>query len=400
MEPIVVTGLGAVTPMGLGAPTLFERWRDGECGLEDGMGHCGDYHPEEHLSRKEIRATDRFTQLALVAAQEAIEQAGWEQRPPCPSERIGCVIGTGIGGLLALEQEIDTFRALGPTRVSPTGITRFMSNAVAASIALKHGWEGESYALVAACSGGVQAIGAGLRMLESGAVDAVAVGGSDAGYTDYTRAAFTIMGAVSATGSCCPYDRRRDGFVFGEGAGVILLERESIARARGAQVLARVRGYASTADAHHMATPPPDGRGLVRALRGALRSGGIAAGDIDYINPHGASSPLGDRVETIAIKEVLGEQAFAVPVSSTKSAIGHLMGAAGAVEAISAIEAIRHGSAPPTLGLQEPDPELDLWYVPERAAAIADRSAKGYRLALAFSFGLGGHNSAIGFATS
>lgn len=392
-EDIVITGMGAVTPLGVGAEALIQRWLAGEGRIEDGCGHCDDFDPLEHLSRRDVRISDRVTHLTLVAAQEAIAQAGLEaDPPPYEPDRVGCVLSSGVGGMLTLETEFAAFHT--GRRRSPHGVTAFMINSAAATLALHHGWRGESHALVAACASGVQAIGSGARLLRCGELDAVIVGAAETKLSAFGRGGFDVMGVLSPSGQCRPWDRRRDGFIPGEGAGVLVLERRSSAEARGATPLAEVLAVAASNDAHHLALPPDEGHGLRQAMETAVSRSGLRPSDIDYINPHGASSPVGDRVETVAIKHAFGDEAAHVPISSTKSAIGHLIGAAGAVETISAILALRRGQVPPTLGLEEPDEGLDLWYVPEGPVPIRDRSGKGFLTTLSFSFGLGGHNAA------
>lgn len=392
-EDIVITGMGAVTPLGVGTEALIQRWLAGEDRIVDGCGTCDDFDPLEHLSRRDVRISDRVTQLTRVAAQEAVAQASLDTDPsPYDLDRIGCVLSSGVGGMLTLETEFAAFHGGRPR--SPHGVTAFMINGAAASLSLHHGWRGESHALVAACASGVQAIGSGARLLRCDELDAVVVGAAETKLSAFGRGGFDVMGVLSASGRCRPWDRRRDGFIPGEGAGVLVLERRGAAEARGATPLAEILSVASSNDAHHLALPPDEGHGLRQAMETAVDRSGLRPGDIDYINPHGASSPVGDRVETVAIKHAFGEEAPRVPISSTKSAIGHLIGAAGAVETISAILALRRGQAPPTLGLEEPDEGLDLWYVPESPAPLRDRSGKGFLTALSFSFGLGGHNSA------
>lgn len=391
---VVVTGVGAVTPLGNSAQELSDGWRSGRTGIRDKLARCSAFDPGERLSRREVRIADRGTQMSLVAADEAVRQAGWDRSPPAAPDRIGCVIGTSFG-LTALEDQLDRYRELGPTRLSPHGVTQVMSNAGAATIAIKYGWRGESFSVGAGCAAGVQAIGAGIRMLRSGSVDAVLVGASDSSMTPYAISAYRMMGATSRSGICRPYDVRRDGFIPGEGSGIMTLERSAAARARGAPVIAEVAGYAARNDSHHLAVPHPQGLGLIEALTAALESAALSAGEIDYINPHGASTPVGDRVETAAIEIALGEGARAIPVSSTKSAIGHLQNAAGAAEVVSTALALRDGVAPANLGLEQVDPELRLSFVKGEPQRLEDRAGKGYLAALAFSFGLGGHNAAV-----
>ncbi len=394
----VITGVGAVTPLGVGAEPLIERWIAGESGIVDGVGRCSDFEPSEHLTRKETRRQDRFTQLAVVAAEEALVNAGWESAPPYPAERVGCVIGTGIGGLGSLEEQHSVLLDKGPKAVSPLAVPLLMGNAAAAAVAMRRGLRGQSFGVMSACAAGAHAIGQALRMIESGDADAVVTGGSEAALTGIASAAFAAMGATSESGLSRPFDARRDGFVMGEGAGVLVLEEAGCAAARGAPVLGELLGYASTSDAHHLTAPEPSGRDAARAIGLALADAALAADDVDYVNAHGTSTPLNDRAETEAIKLALGEVAGDLPISSTKSVIGHLLGAAGAVEAIATVEALRRQVAPPTVGWEQRDPELDLDYVPDEARPLERRANGngGARLvAISNSFGFGGHNAVL-----
>ena len=338
---VVVTGLGAVTPLGIGAQPLHERWAAGEVGIVDGAGTCTDFEPKDFLSVKEIRRLDRFSQLGIVAADEAIEQAGWNGELPYDSMRIGCIIATGIGGIETVETQHDVMRDRGAKMVSPLGIPLYMPNAGAAAVSMKHGLQGQMYGLVSACSGGAHAIGSALRMIQYGDADAVVAGGAEAALTAFGFACFNSMQALSPTGMSRPFDARRDGFVMGEGAGVMVLEEEEAARERGATILGEVIGYGSTADAYHLTAPQPDGAPAARAIELALADAGVTPDEVAYVNAHGTSTQLNDSAETAALKRALGEdRAKQIPVSSTKSSIGHLLGAAGAVEAVATIEAL------------------------------------------------------------
>jgi 3-oxoacyl-[acyl-carrier-protein] synthase II len=387
---VVITGLGAVTPLGVGAPTLIERWTAGESGIEDGLGRCREFEPTDHLSRREARRADRFTQLALVAAQEAIDDAGWEDPPPYEDRDIGCVIGTGIGGIATIEDQHVVLREQGQAAMSPLCVPQMMPNAAAGAVAMRHGLRGECYGTVSACAAGAQAVGAGMRMVERGDVSACVVGGTEAGVTPLAIAAFEKMGATSKTGVSRPFDRRRDGFVIAEGAGVLVLENAEAAAERGATVLGRLTGYGATADAHHVTAPDPDGDGAARAVEAALRDAGVEPGAVEYVNAHGTSTQLNDRSETEAIKRVFGERSGSIPVSSLKSSIGHLLGAAGAVEAVATVLALRDGVAPPTINYEQPDDGLDLDYVPGESRPI-ERNGRA-PVGISNSFGFGGHN--------
>ncbi|MBX5469187.1 MAG: beta-ketoacyl-ACP synthase II [Thermoleophilaceae bacterium] len=392
---VVITGVGAVTPLGVGARPLFERWAAGECGIVDGLGRCADFDPADHLTRKEARRTDRFAQLALAAADEALAQAGWNGAPPVDATRAACIVGTGIGGLESLGRQHDVLRDEGPGRVSPLAVPLMMANAAAAAVAMRRGLRGPSFATASACAAGADAIGTALRLIRSGQADAAVAGGAEAALTPLARSAFEAMGATSECGVSRPFDARRDGFVMGEGAGVLVLEAADVAEARDAEPLAELRGYGASSDAHHITAPDPSGEGAAAAIRAALADAGAAPADVDYVNAHGTSTPLNDRSETMALKLALGEHAARIPVSSTKSVIGHLLGAAGAVEAVATVLALRGRLAPPTVGFEEREEGLDLDYVPGEARPLP---AGG--LALSDSFGFGGHNAVLCISVS
>ena len=392
-RPVAITGVGALTPLGVGAAALHERWAAGRSGIEDGFGRCSEYDPADHLSAKQARRTDRHTQLALVAAQEALDQAGWNGATPYDSDRCGCIIGTGIGGLLTIEEQRVVIRERGPGRVSPLAVPMMMPNAAAGVVAMEHGLHGENYGAVSACAAGAHGIGAAVRAIQDGDLDACVTGGTEAAIGPFGVATLSRMGAVSKTGLSCPFDARRDGFVIGEGAGALVLEDEERAHERGAEVLGRIVGYGATTDAHHVTVPDPAGAGAAAAIELALREGGVGPDELDYVNAHGTSTPLNDRSETVAIKRALGDRATAVPVSALKSSIGHLIGAAGAVEAVATLLALRAGVAPPTINSEEPEDGLDLDYVPNEARPLDVNG--GRRVAISNSFGFGGHNAVI-----
>jgi 3-oxoacyl-[acyl-carrier-protein] synthase II len=385
---VAITGIGAVTPLGVGADTLHERWVAGTSGIEDGLGRCSEFEPTDHLTRRQVRRTDRFTQLALVAAGEAIAQAGLEEAPYDRTE-VGSVIGTGIGGLATIESEHTTLKEQGQGKVSPHCVPQMMANSAAGALAIEHDLRGQCFGTVSACAAGATAVGSAARMVAHGDADACVAGGSESAITPLAMAAFAEMGATSDTGISRPFDRRRDGFVMGEGAGVLVLEEAEVAEARGARILGYLAGYGATADAHHMTAPEPSGDGAARAIAKALADAGLEPGDLAYVNAHGTSTPLNDRSETEALKTALGPAAK-VPTSSTKSAVGHLLGAAGAVEAIATLQALRAKVAPPTLNLEEPDEDLDLDYVPLEARPLP---LNGHPpVGISNSFGFGGHN--------
>jgi len=396
---VVITGVGAVTPLGTGARTLHEGWMARKSGIEDGTGACRDFDPLQTMSTKEVRRSDRFAQLAIAACAEAIADAGWDpDKPPCESDMVGCVIGTGIGGMESFENSCDVLRERGPKRLSPLSIPLIMGNAASGLLAMRHGLRGPVFGVMSACASGTHAIGAALRMIQAGDADAVITGGAEATLTPLAKAAFAAMDATSTTGMSRPFDARRDGFVMGEAAGVLVLESAEFAAARGARVLGEVLGYAATADAHHLTAPDPSGTSAARAISRAIADAGLRPDEIDYVNAHGTSTPLNDRSETGALKLALGEWAQHVPVSSTKSAIGHSLGAAGAVEAIATILALADRVAPPTLGYEEQEEGMDLDYVADGPRPLRLRqngSGPKPSVAISNSFGFGGHNAVL-----
>jgi 3-oxoacyl-[acyl-carrier-protein] synthase II len=396
---VVITGVGAVTPLGIGARALHEGWLARRSGIEDGTGACRDFDPVQFMSTKDARRSDRFAQLAIAACAEAIADAGWDpEDPPCESDMVGCVIGSGIGGMESFEHSCDVLRDRGAKRVSPLSIPLIMGNAASGLLAMRHGLRGPVFGVMSACASGTHAIGSALRMIQAGDADAVIAGGAEATLTPLAKAAFAAMEATSPTGMSRPFDARRDGFVMGEAAGVLVLESAELAAARGARVLGEVLGYAATADAHHLTAPDPSGVSAARAITRALADAGVGPGELDYVNAHGTSTPLNDRSETGALKLALGEYALRVPVSSTKSAIGHSLGAAGAVEAIATILALADRVAPPTLGYEEQEEDLDLDYVPDGPRPLLLRqngSGPKPSVAISNSFGFGGHNAVL-----
>jgi 3-oxoacyl-[acyl-carrier-protein] synthase II len=394
-QRVVITGLGAVTPLGIGARPLHERWAASECGIVDGAGACSEFDPKDFLSIKEARRLDRFSQLALVAADEALQQAGWSGQLPYDPLRVACVMATGIGGIETVEAQHDVMRDKGAKLVSPLGIPQYMPNAATAAVTMKYGLRGQSYGVVSACASGAHALGAAARMIQYGDADAALTGGSEAALTAFGFACFNSMQALSPTGISRPFDARRDGFVMGEGAGVVVLEEASAAAARGATILGEIVGYGSTSDAYHLTAPEPNGEPAARAIELALDDAGITPDDISYVNAHGTSTQLNDAAETAALKRALGrERAKKIPISSTKSAIGHLLGAAGAVEAVATVETLRTRVIAPTLGYEVPDPELDLDYVPGEARPLLPANG-GPPVAISNSFAFGGHNVSL-----
>jgi 3-oxoacyl-[acyl-carrier-protein] synthase II len=372
----------------VGVETLHAAWMAGRSAIVDGKAQCEDFDPREFVTRRELRNADRFAQLAIAACDEAIRQANWSEKSPNP-DRIACIIGTAAGGMHALDDERERLHRRGADGVSPLGATRHMANAAAAMLSIRYGWMGECYGLVAACAAGGQAVGAGVHMIRAGAADAVVVGGADAQFTDLSRAFFDVMGGTSRSGICRPFDRRHDGFVPGEGAGILILEETANARARGATIMGHIIGYGASSDAHHLSVPRADGRGAREAMRRALNDANIHPESVVYVNAHGSATVRNDGTEARAITEVFG--ANSVKVSSLKSATGHLQGAAGAVEAIATLAALRAGVIPATVALEEPEPEceLDLVY---REPSHLETSGEVGLIGISNSFGLGGHN--------
>jgi 3-oxoacyl-[acyl-carrier-protein] synthase II len=392
-----ITGIGAVTPLGVGVDALYSGWTAGRSGIADGEGACRDFDPTGELSRKEARRADRTSQLLLTAGAEALAQAGWggpgaAATLPYAQERIGTVIGSGIGGFITLTENQKAMMEGRP--VSPLAIPLLMPNGPTGQIALRHGLQGPSYGTVSACAAGAHAISAGLRELRAGTCDAVVVGGTEAALVDLARAGFGAMDALSKTGQSRPFHADRDGFVLAEGAAVLVLEREDLAEARGAEILGYVLGVGSSQDAHHLTAPTPDGSGASRAVVQAMADAGIDATDVDYINAHGTGTPLNDRAEAGAMSIALGDHLAETPISSLKSAIGHTLGAAGAIEAVATVRALQDRVAPPTLGLDKPDPDLALRHVTGDPIPLRETPGRA-PIALSTSFGFGGHNACI-----
>ncbi len=405
MERIVITGMGAVSPVGLGVP---ETWKNIVNGVS-GVGpitqfdasqllvkigcEVKNFNPEAYLPAKEARRRDRHQLFAAAAAQEAVRQSGL-QITEANAERVGVVVSSAIGGIDSL---LDGFKAVtneGPRRISPFMIPMYIADGAAGMTAIDFGCKGPAYSVVTACASGVDAIGNAWMMLRAGVIDAAIAGASDAALCDVGVAAFDRIGACSRRSddfsmTPAPFDRDRDGLVIGEGSGILILERESHARARGAEILAELAGYGATTDAYHITAPSEDGSGGARAIRAALKSSSINPDQIDYINAHGTATPLNDAAETLAIKGALGNIAYNIPVSSTKSMTGHMLGSTGALEAVFCVQAVREGVIPPTIQYQTPDPACDLDIVPNVARE------KVVNVAIDNAFGFGGHNAVL-----
>jgi 3-oxoacyl-[acyl-carrier-protein] synthase II len=387
MTNVVVTGRGIVSPVGQGADAFFDNLLNLKGGVSDeGVAPCADFDPETAMTPKEARRTDRFTQLAVAAADEAAAEAGLKDG--VEPRRVGVIVGTGVGGLTTLQRECKTWLEEGDRAVSPLFVPMMMPNAASGQIAMRHRAHGPGFSIASACSTGSHAIGEAKRMIERGEVDVVIAGGTEAALVGLCLAAFRRMGALSREGISRPFDARRDGFVMGEGAAVLVLEREEHAKARGVKILGRVVGYGASNDAFHITQPEENGRGAIESMKMALEDADLSPSDVGYVNAHGTSTPFNDRIETKAIRAVLGDDG--PPVSSVKGAVGHTLGAAGAIEALACVEAIAKGALPPTLGLEEIDPECEADHV-----AGAPREAPDLKVALSNSFGFGGQNATL-----
>jgi len=398
---VVITGMGAVTPVGIGVRAMWDSLVSGRSGVgritrfdSSGYDTCiaaevQDFDPGAVMDRKEAKRMDRFTQFGVVSAGMALEDANISSG--FDPDRAGVVFGTGIGGMETFDQQFRVLLEKGPGRVSPFFIPMMISNMAAGNIAMRFGLKGPNATLTTACCASAHSVGDAFRIVQRGDADIMVAGGSEAPVTPVAVAGFCSMKAMSTrndepTRAVRPFEARRDGFVMGEGGGMVVLESLEHARKRGARILAEVAGYGQSADAYHITAPPPEGDGAVRAMTAALKDAGMQPETIDYINAHGTSTPLNDKVETIAIKRVFGEHARRLMVSSTKSMTGHLLGAAGIIELIACVQGIVSETIPPTINYEEPDPECDLDYVPNRA-----RTAR-INAALTNSFGFGGQN--------
>jgi 3-oxoacyl-[acyl-carrier-protein] synthase II len=399
--------MGVVSPVGTGLEAFWSSLVAGRSGIGpitrfDASefatriaGEVRDFDPTRYLDKKEARRMDRFTQFAVAAAGMALEDAGLATDAVC-RDRVAVILGCGIGGIETLEDQARVLMQRGPGRISPFFVPMMIPNMAAGQIAIIYGFRGPNLTTVTACASGANAIGDAFKMIQRGQVDVVVTGGTEAPITPLSVAGFCSMKALSTRNdeperACRPFDAGRDGFVMSEGAAVLILESLRHARRRGARIYAEVLGYGSSCDAYHITAPDPEGAGAALAMAAALADAGLGPGDIDYINAHGTSTPLNDRLESLAIKQVFGPRAYQIPVSSTKSMIGHLLGAAGAIEAVATILTMVRGVIPPTINYEEPDPECDLDYVPNVARpARVDR-------ALSNSLGFGGHNVTLVF---
>jgi len=405
---VVVTGMGAVTPIGNSIPEFYDSLEIGKNGI--GLitrfdtsefkcriaGEVKEFSPEDRIEKKDIRRMDLFTQYALYAADMAIEDAGLKDNDEINKERVGVIVGSGIGGILTFEKQTAVINEKGPRKVSPFFITMLISDISPGRIAIVHGFKGPNYAVTSACATANHAIGDSFRQIQYGSADIMIAGGSEATIAKLPIAGFMNMQALSRRNdepekASRPFDLERNGFILAEGGGILVLEELEHAKARGAPIYAEIGGLGNTDDAYHITAPAPGGEGAVRAINIALEDANVSPSDVDYINAHGTSTQFNDKNETAAIKTVFGKHAYNLSVSSTKSMTGHLLGAAGAVEAIACIFAINKSLIPPTINYEFLDPECDLDYTPNKAAA------KEVNIAISNTFGFGGHNSVILF---
>jgi 3-oxoacyl-[acyl-carrier-protein] synthase II len=400
---VVVTGLGAITPVGNDVATTWRALVEGQSGAApitkfDASSfpvrfacEVKNFDASQYMDRKEAKRADPFTQYAVSCAVQAMQDAGLSNGASYDPDRTGVIIGSGIGGLKTFEEQHDVYRERGPNRISAFFIPMFISDIAAGIVSMRFNAKGPNYATVSACATSAHAVGDAFRTIQYGDADVMITGGSEATVTPMAIGGFSNMKALSerndspATASR-PFDATRDGFVMGEGGAVLILEELEHAKRRGARIYGEIVGFGATGDAYHLTAPAPDGEGAQRAMRRAMEDAGLGLGDVQYINAHGTSTPANDLNETKAIKAVFGDYAADLSVSSTKSCTGHMLGAAGAIECIVSIMAVKECTVPPTINYETPDPELDLNYTPNRAVR-RDMTA-----ALSNSFGFGGHN--------
>ena len=402
---VFITGLGIISPLGLDVSTTWSELIQGHSGIDvitafDTEGfdtrfaaQVKGFDPENYLDRKLARRMDRFAQFAAVAAQEACRNAGIKLDEEDPY-RTGVIIGSGIGGIITLSQQYEVLKERGPRRITPFLIPMMLGDMASAQVSMVTGAMGANYCVVSSCSSGADALGQGWEMIRRGQADVVLAGGSEAPISPIAVAGFNSLRALSRYKgdpqlASRPFDRDRDGFVMGEGSAVLVLEGEKHLQKRQALALAELRGYGATSDAHHVTEPNPTGRSAAQAILLALQAAEVDASEIDYLNAHGTSTPLNDSQETKAIKLALGEEAYRVPISSSKSMTGHLLGAGGALEAAFCVLALQHGLIPPTINLHNQDPECDLDYTPLKSRA------QPLNVVVSNSFGFGGHNSVL-----
>lgn len=401
---VVVTGMGAVTPIGNSVEEFWKGIKEGKCGIDNITsfdttnfkvklaGEVKNLNIEDYMDKRAARRLDRYSQLAMVAAKEVMADSGINESNT-DLNKVAIIVGAGIGGLTTIEEQTKILVEKGQDRISPMFIPMAILNMATGNIAIEYGLKGESVAIATACATGTHCIGEGYRLIKHGYQDAALVGGSEASINDLAVGGFTNIKALCQSTdknrASIPFDKERSGFVMGEGAGLLMLEDLEHAKARGAKIYAEIVGYGASTDAYHITSPAPGGEGGARAMKDAIKDAGIKPEDIDYINAHGTSTHLNDSFETAAIKSALGEAAKTVMVSSTKSNTGHLLGAAGAVEAIACIKAINDSFVPPTINYKVPDEECDLDIVPNIGRN------KEIKYAMSNSLGFGGHNSTV-----
>lgn len=404
---VVVTGMGAITPLGSTVKDFWNGIKAGECGIDfikkfdttDFKVKIGaevqGFDPELYMTKKDVKRNDLFAVYGVAAAVQAFEDSGMDMEQE-DETRVGVIVGSGIGGLITMQEQVIKMHDRGPNRVSPLFIPMTISNMAAGNIAIRLGAKGICENIVTACASGTNCIGAAFHNIKHGYLDACITGGAEASISQIGVAGFTNLTALSENENpkeaCRPFDKQRDGFVMGDGAGILILEELEHAKARGAKIYAEVVGYGATGDAYHMTAPAPDGSGGARAMEIAMQEAGIQPEQVSYINAHGTSTHTNDSSETLAIKKALGDAANTVPISSTKSMTGHLLGAAGAVEAIVCVKALEEGFLPPTINYHNPDEECDLDYIPNTGREVADAE-----YALSNSLGFGGHNGVLCF---
>ncbi|KKM77686.1 hypothetical protein LCGC14_1367540 [marine sediment metagenome] len=402
---VVITGMGVVSPIGIGIETFEEALFEGKNGIaritlfdassyrSQIAGEVRNFNPRDYLPVKQIGRMDRFTQMGMVAAEEAIKQAGISPNEEDPGE-IGILVGSGVGGLYTIGREQTVLLEKGPRRVSPFLVPMLITDITSAQIAIKYGFSGPNFSISTACASGNHSIGEAFKIIQRGDAEVMVAGGAEAAITPLGLAGFCSMRALSTRNNepakaSRPFDKQRDGFVIGEGAGVVVLEKWERARKRRVPIWGEIIGFGMSEDAYHITQPIEDGRGLREAMRRALLDAKIPVEKVDYINAHGTSTPLNDKIETRAIKNLFGKNAYRIPVSSTKSMTGHLLGATGGVEMIACLLALKKAIIPPTINYEESDPDCDLDYVPNQSREVK------LRVAMSNAMGFGGHNAVL-----
>lgn len=402
---VVITGLGMVTPVGTGKEVFWNSLINGKSGIVpisrwDASqfstriaGEIRDFDPLNYLDKKEARRMDRYTHFACAGAQIALEDAGFKE-DDLDRDRVGVYIGSGVGGIETLEEQARTLINKGPNRVSPFFVPMMIANIAGAQVAINHGFRGPNLTTVSACASSTNAIGEAFRLIRDGVADVMVTGGTEAPVIPLAMAGFCSMKAMSTRNdepekASRPFDKERDGFVMGEGSGIVIVESLEHAQKRGAYIYAEIVGYGATCDAYHITSSDPEGAGAAKAMELAINDAGLNVEDVDYINAHGTSTPVGDVSETLAIKKLFGDHSRKVAISSTKSMTGHLLGAAGGIEIIACALAIQNSVIPPTVNYENPDPECDLDYIPNTSVQ------RNVDVAISNSFGFGGHNATV-----